>query len=446
MGLKASISGIRGVIGTSLTPRVIVDYVSAFSSILSDGKVLLGRDSRVTGEMVSGIVKGTLNACGRDVVDIGIVPTPVVLFGVGNGNYAGGIVITASHNPEEWNALKLVNKSGKFISPREFDILSSNYSTQDFYFSDFKNIGTSSFDENIAEFHKKKIFDFIEIETIRKKKFVIALDTVNGAGGLTTVKFLKEAGCEIKELNTEPTGIFAHPPEPTPKNLKELSDTMKLSKFDAGFALDPDGDRLVIADENGDILSEELTLALCVDHYLKKYGKTDVVINLSSSKVTEDIAGKYGVKIFRVPTGEIHVTEEMEKTGSLIGGEGNGGVIALKLNKCRDALVGIAFILEMLSGTDKKLSEIVNELPKYFLVKEKFPASSIDFTEIENDIKNSFGKAKIDDRDGLRIELVDSWALIRKSNTEPIIRIFAEAQKEEKARELIEKIRLICKI
>jgi phosphomannomutase len=444
MSLKASISGIRGVVGTSLTPPLIVDYVSAFSSIIGDGTILIGRDSRVTGEMIVSLVKSVLNASGHNVVDIGIVPTPVVLFGVANGNYAGGIIVTASHNPEEWNALKLVNKKGKFISPKEFEILSNSYSIKDFYFADYKTIGSSSFDDKIPEVHKNKILNFIDSKSIRNKSFKVALDTVNGAGGIPSVKFLEELKCDILKLNIEPTGLFSHPAEPTPKNLKTLSEAMKKHKVDVGFALDPDGDRLVLADENGDILSEELTLALCVKHYLSNYKKTDVVINLSSSRIVEDIAAEFGCKTHRVPTGEIHVTEQMEKIRSLIGGEGNGGIIAIELNKCRDALVGIGFILEMLSKTNETLSQIVSKLPKYFLIKEKFNVTSIDFTALENDIKNKYSNEKIDTRDGIRIDFSDSWILIRKSNTEPIIRIFAEAKTEQKAKDLVENAKNIC--
>jgi phosphomannomutase len=448
MSLKASISGIRGIVGETLTPGIIIEYVSAFSSILKEGKILIGRDSRVTGDMISSLVKGTLNACGRDVVDMGIVPTPVVLFGVagGNGSYAGGIVITASHNPEEWNALKLVNSKGKFLSPIEFEALVYNYSIRDFLYSDHKNIGKSSYNNEIQSVHRKKILDYIDAGSIKNKKFIVALDTVNGAAGNNTVDFLNNLNCDIKPLYIEPTGRFSHAPEPTPKNLTDLSKLMKSVKTDVGFAIDPDGDRLVIADENGEVLSEELTLALCVRHYLKYYKKTDVVINLSTSRIIEDIAAEFGCNVGRVPTGEIHVTEEMEKNGSMIGGEGNGGIIAYELNKCRDALVGIGFILEMLAKENKKMSEIVKSLPSYVLIKEKFKGENLDFIGVENDIMNSFPECRINSSDGIRIDLIDSWVLARKSNTEPIIRIFAEAKTEKEAAGLIEKVKTIFKI
>ncbi len=446
MSLKSSISGIRGIVGQSLTPQVIVDYVSAFSSVLNDGKILIGRDSRASGQMIKQIIKGVLNATGRSVVDIGIVPTPVVLFGVANGDFAGGIIITASHNPEEWNALKLVNEKGKFLSPNEFINLSKKYEERKFKFCTYEKIGTNLVDSEIPSSHIKKIIDFIDIPSIKKSHFKVALDAVNGAGGIHTIDFLKNLGCDVIAINDEPTGIFAHPPEPKPVNLSQLSDTIKNHKADIGFALDPDADRLVVADENGKVLSEELTLALCVKHYLSKYKKTDVVINQSTSRIIEDIADKYKCKVYRVPTGEINVTEKMEEIDSDIGGEGNGGIILRELNKCRDSLVGIALILEMLSKEKRNIGNIAKEFPEYVLIKEKISSETIDFSSIMVEIKLEFKEQKIDTQDGIRIDFNDKWVLVRKSNTEPIIRIFAESKSEESSRELVNKIKKIIAI
>jgi len=446
MSLKASISGIRGIVGESLTPQIIIDYVSAFSEILKDGRILLGRDSRQTGNSISNIVKGVLNFLGRDVVDIGIVPTPVVLFGVLKEKFAGGIIITASHNPEEWNALKLVNGKGKFISPEEFEILTKKYNHKQFLYSTYENIGKCFFDKNLPSKHLGRVMEFIDTTSIRKLNLKVVIDAVNGAGGEHTIEFLKKVGCNIIPINIEPTGKFAHPPEPTPKNLQTLSNAVKENNANIGFALDPDADRLVIADENGLVLSEELTLALCIKHYLSRHKKTDIVVNLSTSRIIEDIASKYQVEVYRVPTGEINVTEKMEAVNAKIGGEGNGGIIVKDINKCRDSLVGIALILEMLAKESKKLSEIVSQLPTYVLVKEKITSNNIVYSNLLGNLIVEFKGQKIDTQDGVRIDFNDKWVLFRKSNTEPVIRIFAEAKTKEDSVDLINKVKKICNI
>ncbi len=445
MALKASISGIRGIIGDSLNPQLIINYTSAFSSILEKGSILIGRDSRPSGLMITDLIKGVLNALGRDVTDIGIIPTPVVLHGVANGEFAGGIVITASHNPAEWNALKLVNSKGKFLSKIEFKKLTEKYENNQFDYCGHENIGFVFNNDKIPDNHIDKILKFINVDLIKKFKFKVALDAVNGASGPHIIKFLKKLGCDVFTINCEPTGKFSHPPEPTPVNLKELSNFIKDTKVDIGFAIDPDGDRLVVADENGKILLEELTLALCVKHFLKNYKKSDVVINTSTSRIIEDIAESFSCKVYRAPTGEINVTEKMEELNAKIGGEGNGGVIFPELNKCRDSLVGIALILEMLSIEKEKISEIAKKFPEYFFIKEKAPfQSNNDISQDKIDkIKLEFNDQNIDTQDGIRIEFKDKWILLRKSNTEPIIRIFAEAKSEKQAVDLIDRIKKI---
>ena len=438
MSLKASISGVRGIVGDSLTPQVISDYVSAFLSILPEGAILIGRDSRVTGPMILELVKSIITFSGRDVVDMGIIPTPVVLFGVAKNNYAGGIVITASHNPQQWNALKFVNNDGKFLSPAQFKQMSESYNKKDFKYADYAHIGHCSIDKQIAQTHLDTVTAAVDTQAIRNKKLTVALDTVNGAGGEHTLKLLEKFGCNVVSINTEPTGLFAHTPEPTPANLTQLSDLIKSNKVDVGFALDPDGDRLVIADGSGMIICEELTLALCVQQYLAHHKKSDVVINLSSSRITIDIADKFGSKVYKEPTGEINVTEKMEAIGACIGGEGNGGIIAAEINKCRDASVGIAFILEMLSQTDKTLAEIVSQLPQYQLIKKKYDIAELDLSAAEKQFRQLYPQAEFDCRDGIRIDFPDKWLLVRKSNTEPIVRIFAESVNADEATALIE--------
>ncbi|OQB68765.1 MAG: Phosphomannomutase/phosphoglucomutase [Spirochaetes bacterium ADurb.Bin133] len=444
MSLKASISGIRGIVGDSLTPQILTDYLSAFSMILPEGAILIGRDSRVTGDMITDIVCGVMNFCGRDVVDIGIVPTPVVLFGVADNNYAGGIVVTASHNPLEWNALKLVNSKGKFISPAEFAKLSELYNKKEFKYAGYDKIGKRRAGADIPNIHIKKVSNMIDKEKVKKKRLRVALDTVNGAGGEHTIKLLKEFGCQIEAINIEPTGYFSHPPEPTPANLVAFTDFIKTKSVDIGFALDPDGDRLVLADSDGTILSEEYTLALAVSQYFKRGGKTDVVINTSTSRMVEEVVKKYGGRTFRVPTGEINVTEKMEEIGSKIGGEGNGGVIFPEVNKCRDASVGIALILEALSMENKGIKDLASEIPKYTFVKEKYSASGVDIKALEEKLRARYKEGIFDTQDGIRIDFKSSWALIRLSNTELIARVFVEAEDGNSAEELIREISVLC--
>ena len=444
MSLKASISGIRGIVGESLTPEVIVNYVSAYSQMMPAGPILLGRDSRPSGDVLCNFVAYLLNCLGRDVIEIGIVPTPTVLFCVKEKEYAGGIVITASHNPIEWNALKLVNSEGKFLSPEQFAKLSELVSQKNFDYAVWNQLGKSEKNHDMAQLHLEKVLNFVDVEKIKAKNFKVVIDTVNGAGGPIGAKLLRTLGCEVIEINTETTGYFAHPPEPTPVNLTQLSEKMKECGADVGFALDPDADRLVLAGSDGEILSEEYTLALCADHYLASKEKTDLVINLSSSRLCDDVAVKHGVKVLRVPTGEIHVTESLEQTGAKLGGEGNGGVILPQINKCRDTLVGMALILEYLANNGKKIEDCAEEIGNYSFIKKKYQVTDIDLDKIEALLKEKFSDGKLNNSDGLRLDFDDSWVLIRKSNTEPIVRVFAEAKSENRALELIEAVRNIA--
>lgn len=446
MSLKASISGIRGIVGESLTPDVIVKYVSAYSQMMPAGPILLGRDSRPSGDVLCNFVAYLLNCLGREVIEIGIVPTPTVLFCVKEKGYAGGIVITASHNPIEWNALKLVNSKGKFLSPAEFAKLSELVEQGKFDYAVWDKLGKSEKMHDMALLHLEKVLNFVDVEKIKAKNFKVVIDTVNGAGGPIGAKLLRTLGCEVIEINTETTGYFAHPPEPTPVNLTQLSEKMKECSADVGFALDPDADRLVLAGSDGEILSEEYTLALCADHYLSSKEKTDLVINLSSSRLCDDVAAKHGVKVLRVPTGEIHVTESLEQTGAKLGGEGNGGVILPQINKCRDTLVGMALILEYLANNGKKIEDCAKEIGNYSFIKNKFQVTDIDLNKTEALLKEKFPDGKLNNSDGLRLDFDDSWVLIRKSNTEPIVRVFAEAKSEQRALELIESVRNIAGI
>jgi len=451
MSLKASISGIRGIVGETLTVPVITKYVLSFCTMLGKGKIVIGRDSRISGKIISKLVKSIINCVSRDVIDLGIVPTPFLLYVVSkNSEFAGGIVITASHNPEEWNALKFVDSSGKFLNSSQFEKLSDLYNNEKFNYATYDKLGSSYKDKKLASSNIDNIINFIGNDLIKKKDFSVGFDTVNGACGNWVEKFLKKIGIKkIESINIKPTGKFAHNPEPTPENLNDLSLLVKNKKLDIGFALDPDGDRLVISDENGNILSEEMTLAICVEYYLTYHKKSDVVINLSTSRMVEDIAKRFERKVIRAKTGEINVTETMEAGGELIGGEGNGGIIAMEINKCRDAFVGMGFILDYMARSNKSIYELSKEIPKYYLIKEKIKVKESDkefdidicIDRIKKEFENEYKNVKTDLRDGFRFDFPNgSWLLIRKSNTEPIVRIFAEAKTEIEARNLINSV------
>ncbi len=436
MSLKASISGIRGIVGESLTPEVITSYVTAFSSMMPEGTILVGRDSRPSGESLTTFVTSLLNLLGRDVVDVGIVPTPTVLFCVREKGFAGGIVITASHNPIEWNALKLVNSKGKFLSPAEFGQLANSVRTGSVgNYATWDKIGTTTEEYSMSELHITKVLGFVDVDKIKACKFKVAIDTVNGAAGPMGASLLRRLGCEVVELNTATTGYFAHPPEPTPENLSQLSVEMKRTQVDVGFALDPDGDRLVLAVAGGRVLSEEYTLALGVEHYLRSKGKSDVAINLSSSRLSVDVAQRHSVRVYKVPTGEIHVTEALESLGAKVGGEGNGGIIVPEINACRDALVGMAMVLEAIAITGRTLEELATQLGEYSLIKKKFDAD-VDLVVVEERLRENFPDAEFDTTDGIRVDFAKSWILIRKSNTEPIVRVFAESESIEESESL----------
>ncbi len=433
-----SISGIRGIVGDGLDPQNLVQLSAAFAQFCKFGKIVVGRDSRITGEYISRIVTGTLIASGCDVVDVGIVPTPTVQIYVEELKSSGGIVISASHNPNEWNALKLLNSNGTFLSPQEateFFELEKNFNPK---FKKWNQIGTYQFINEAYNLHIDKIInlDLINIEQIKRKKFKVLVDCVNGAGVDVVPKLLEKFGCEVTKLNCDHSGIFPRNPEPIPEN---LSDTIKVAKegnFDLTIIVDPDVDRLVLIQENGEPFIEEYTIVLATDFVLSKQ-RGSVCVNLSTTRAVEDIASKYNCSVFRTPVGEINVVEGMKKFGAVIGGEGSGGVIYPKLHYGRDALVGIAFTLQYLSEKNKKLSEIKKELPAYFIVKDKFETKNVSPDLIVQRFKDEFKDQRTNEDDGLRIEFEDHWVHLRKSNTEPIIRLIVEARTESLSRKLM---------
>jgi len=438
--LMVSISGIRGIIGGGLEPQVLVKYSSAYADFIGKGKIIIGRDARISGEMVKSIVVGTLLAKGLDVVDIGICPTPTVQYMVKILKAQGGIAISASHNPNEWNALKLLNITGQFMTPDENKTMLGNLENSKSIYSSWDKLGKLTYYEEGLKKHMEDVINmpFIELEKIRKKKFRVLVDCVNGAGVYVIPDLLRKFGCEVIELNCERTGIFPRLPEPIPENLTATMKAVIDLKVDLGIVVDPDVDRLVLITEDGKPFSEENTITQVVKFVLtKKPG--NVVVNLSTTRAVEDVANALGGQVFRSAVGEANVVLKMKETNAIIGGEGSGGVIFPALHYGRDALVGIALTLQHLTETNQSLLELKKNLPQYFIAKKKNDLRKNNPDEIVAKLKVKYSKEKINTDDGLRIDFEDHWVHFRKSNTEPIIRIITESKSLDQSENLSQK-------
>lgn len=435
--LMVSISGIRGIVGDGLSPQVIINFAQAFGTYLGNGKVVVGRDSRVTGPMVKHAVYSGLLAAGCDVIDIGMCPTPTVQMAVEHLKARGGIAITASHNPIEWNALKLIDSTGLFLDERQGNKVIELAEKNQLQNVRWDQIGkVASFDGAIRH-HIKSILKLgiLDPKLIASKKFKVVVDCVNGAGETILPELLDQLGCDVTYINKEATGLFPRAPEPLPENLKELCAKVKSVKADIGFAVDPDVDRLAIVSEQGKPLGEEYTLALAVNYVLQKKDGP-VVVNASVTQAIDDIAAKYEKKVIRTKVGEIFVSQKMKSAKAVIGGEGNGGVILPELHLGRDAPLGIALTLQQLALFDGALSELHQALPQYFQAKNRMELKDLDVASLLDTIAKKFKKEKKDLTDGLKILWHDKWAQIRPSNTEPIIRIYTEAKTAEEANAL----------
>lgn len=437
MALMVTISGVRGIAGDSLLPEVVGRYVAAFATLQAGKRVVLGRDSRVSGPWVTSIAHGVLMAHGYDVLDVGIVPTPTVQYLTEVMKADGGVIITSSHNPEPWNGLKFVDRDGLFLSPEKCAEMFAIADARKFAFPDYNATGKLELAPQAYRGHIDAILglDYIKADQIRAKKFKVCLDAVNGAGGPIMMELLKELGCEVVGINLEQSGRFAHPPEPIPEHLGDLCEKVKAEKADLGIAVDPDVDRCVLIDETGKPLGEEYTLALAVQFVLGHGGKRGPVCkNLSSSRANDDIAEKYGCPVYSTPVGEIHVAKRMQEVKSVIGGEGNGGVMLPDIHIGRDAPVAAALTLQHLALFDGTISQLKATLPQYEIVKLKAPIEGIDADAVVAHFKQQWqGRpdATLNDSDGLRIDINDAkgkrWVHLRKSNTEPIIRVIGEA-------------------
>lgn len=432
--LMISISGIRGIVGDGLDPEVIVRSTAAFADFCGKGKIVVGSDGRISGEMVRNLVNGTLIAKGNDVIDIGICPTPTVLFNVKHLNAAGGIQISASHNPNEWNALKLLNNNGEFLSPEENIKFLQMMDDATRNFAPWNQIGKvtdykKGLDNHINAVLNMKYFD---VAKIKARKFRVLLDCVNGAGAYSMPKLLKKLGCKVIELNCEKNGVFPRLPEPIPENLTETMEAVKKYKADIGIVVDPDVDRLVLITEEGEPFGEENTITQAVKYYLSKR-KGNVVVNLSTTRAVDDVAIEHGCEVFRAPVGEANVVKKMKEVNAVIGGEGSGGVIVPDVNFGRDALVGTVITLQHLVKARCKMSKLKKSLPQYFIVKKKIEIGNSNPEELLKKLFEKYRSEKINVEDGLRIDFNDHWVHLRKSNTEPIIRCIVEAKSMEDA-------------
>jgi phosphomannomutase len=453
MTLIKSISGIRGTIGSNpgegLTPPDIVKFTSAWATWARSQvrkekyTVIIGRDARISGVMVNNLVCGTLMGMGMDVIDLGLASTPTVEMAVQFEKADGGIILTASHNPAEWNALKLLNNKGEFLSAKDGEELLEIAESEKFDYAGISELGRYNTGSDFALKHIDAILalPLVDVNAIRNSNFKVAIDCVNSVGGLVMPELLKLLGVkEIVELYCEPGGLFPHNPEPLPENLKELSETVVSEKADLGFAVDPDVDRLAIVNEDGTMFGEEYTLVAVADYVLSE-NPGNTVSNLSSTKALREITESYGGTHYASAVGEVNVIAEMKRTGAVIGGEGNGGVIYPLLHYGRDALVGAALFLTHLAKQGIKCSDLRKKYPDYYLSKNKVRLSpGIDLDAILEKIKKHYSHYPVNDTDGIRIDLPGSWVHLRRSNTEPIIRIYSEAIDRQKAESLSSKV------
>lgn len=452
MTLIKSISGIRGTIGgnpgDNLTPIDIVKFTSAYAKWLGNsipGKkltVIVGRDARISGEMVSSIVEGTLCGCGHNVINIGLATTPTVELAVREKKADGGIILTASHNPKQWNALKLLNSRGEFLSDSDGKQILAFAEEGVGNFPDVDNIGhvteRSSFDEE----HIKSVLGLtlVDVPAVKNAKLKVVVDAVNSVGGKVIPELLRAMGVEVVELYCTPDGQFPHNPEPLPENLTEISKTVIKEKADLGVVVDPDVDRLALVCEDGSMFGEEYTLVAVAD-YVLSHVKGATVSNLSSSRALRDVTEKHGCKYFAAAVGEVNVVAKMKEAGAVIGGEGNGGVIYPESHYGRDALVGVALFLTHLVKTGKKASALRASYPEYYISKNKIALTpEIDVDDVLKKMKEKYSSEQVNDIDGVKIDFPTEWVHLRKSNTEPIIRIYSESRDKAAADALAEKI------
>ena len=460
MTLIKSISGIRGTIGgpsgENLTPPDVVKFTTAYVRLIAartEGRkpvVVVGRDARISGEMVSNLVEGTLLACGADVINAGLCTTPGTEMAVIVNRADGGIIITASHNPRQWNALKLLNSRGEFLSDAEGKQVLA-LSEEEFDYPEIDAIGHVLSRAPFNDEHIRRVLalSLVDVEAVRRRRYKVVVDAVNSVGGVVIPKLLRELGCEVVELNCEPTGDFAHNPEPLPENLTGISEAVVREKADLGVVVDPDVDRLAFVSEDGTMFGEEYTLVAVADYILSKT-PGDTVSNLSSSRALRDVTERHGCRYYASAVGEVNVTTKMREVGAVIGGEGNGGVIYPELHYGRDALVGTALFLTWLTERGLTMTQLRATYPSYFASKNKIQLTpAIDVDKVLREVKERYANENVNDIDGVKIDFPENWVHLRKSNTEPIIRVYTEAKSMDEAdalaKRFIAEIEAICK-
>ena len=458
MSLIKSISGIRGTIGgkpgEGLSALDIVKFTSAYATFIrsnttkNNNTIVVGRDARISGPMVEQLVCGTLISMGFDVINIGLASTPTTEIAVVEENACGGIILTASHNPRQWNALKLLDEKGEFLSDSQGKEVLSIAEREDFSYADIDNIGTVLNNQTYNLKHIEKVLklNLVDTEAIKNANFTVAVDAVNSVGGVIIPQLLKALGVKnIVELNCEATGKFAHTPEPLPENLTQISELMRQGGIDVGFVVDPDVDRLAIVMENGEMFVEEYTLVAVAD-YILSHTPGSTVSNLSSSRALRDVTNSHNCSYSAAAVGEVNVVAKMKETNAIIGGEGNGGVIYPEAHYGRDALVGVALFLSLLAKSGKTVSQLKATYPQYAIAKNKIELTpEIDVDKILVAMKEKYANENITDIDGVKIDFADSWVHLRKSNTEPIIRIYSEAHSMQEADKLADDIKEVIK-
>jgi phosphomannomutase len=436
--LKISISGVRGVVGESLTPQLASSFAQAFGTYIGRGAMVVGQDSRISGTMVKKAIISGLLSVGCQPVEIGICPIPSMQIFTREIEAKGGIAVTASHNPKEWNGMKFISREGLFLNYHQVEEFLDIYHQGEFSLARANEYKSPKSEKNPTEPHLRKLLSYLNVDLIRSKKFKVAADCANGAGAVLVPQFLDALGCEKILINDVPDGSFAHHPEPLPENIAGLCRTVVEQGADVGFVQDADADRLAVVNEKGEPLGEEMTLILASKHVLGK-NPGAVVVNLSTSQAMDDIAREFKVPIFRTKIGEINVVEKILalEGKTAIAGEGNGGVILPCIHPCRDSFTAMGLILESMASSGKRVSELQEQVPKYYMIKDKIDGTQEEAFRIIRQLKRKYSSQNISLLDGLKIQFKDSWFHIRPSNTEPIIRLLAEAKTRRQAENLL---------